>query len=142
MQLVEFWAFAALVDEIRSKSRTSLSFTTGIPLFFLIQFAVMNYFTFVNGLPAYSIIMFFFGSLAYCIDPRLDVTPNGEVCSPVPLNAGLEEPQYASNTGSLDVPPGRYASANIRLPPLHPRPPIWACTSGVRVKNAQQSAHL
>ena len=67
-QLVGFWAFAALVYGIESKRRTSnLPLTSGILLFFVVQCAVMNYFTFVNGLPAYLMMTFFLNSLAYCI---------------------------------------------------------------------------
>ncbi len=62
-QIIGFWAFAALVYGIPSKP-TQLTSTPGIFLFFLIQCAVVNYFTFVNGLPAY-LIMTFLGSLPY-----------------------------------------------------------------------------
>ena len=66
-QSVAFSAFAALVYGTEAK-KTKLSVTPGILLFFLIQSAVMNYFTFVYGLPAYFIMMFFLSFLGYCID--------------------------------------------------------------------------
>ncbi len=67
-QLVGFWAFATLVYGIESKRGTGgLPITPGILLFFLIQSAVMNYFTIVNGLPTYLITMCFLGSLGYYI---------------------------------------------------------------------------
>ena len=68
-QLFGFWAFAALVYGIPSK-QTYLPITPGILLFFLVQSALMNYFTFVNGLPAYLIMIFFLGSLGYYIVER------------------------------------------------------------------------
>ena len=65
-QLVGFGVFGALVYGIPSK-QTVLPITPGILLFFLIQSAVMNYFTFVNGLHAYFVMTAFLSSLACCI---------------------------------------------------------------------------
>jgi len=45
---------------------TVLPVTPEILLFFLIQSAVMSYFTFVNGLPAYLIMIFSLSFFAYC----------------------------------------------------------------------------
>ncbi|KAF8347620.1 hypothetical protein F5887DRAFT_1281239 [Amanita rubescens] len=58
-QIIGFWTFAALAFGIKSKQRASkLHVTPGILLFFLIQSTVTNYLTFVNGLPAYLIMIF------------------------------------------------------------------------------------
>jgi hypothetical protein len=63
------WSLAVLVYGMKSKQKTSNSpVTPGILFFFLIQSAVMNYFTFVNGLPAYLIMMFLLGSLGHYMD--------------------------------------------------------------------------
>ena len=70
---VTFLAFGALIYGIKSKRRTGLV-TPGILLLLLIQSAVMNYFTFVNGLPAYLILTFFLSCLTYCIE-RAGWTP-------------------------------------------------------------------
>ncbi len=56
-QLIGFCSFAALVYGIPSKL-TNLPVTPRILLFLLIQSAVMNYLTFVNGLLAYLIMTF------------------------------------------------------------------------------------
>jgi hypothetical protein len=65
-QFVGFWAFFTLVYGIKSNS--DLLVTRGILLFFLIQSAVMIYFAFVNGLPAYLSMMIFLGSLGHYMD--------------------------------------------------------------------------
>ncbi|KAF8325492.1 hypothetical protein F5887DRAFT_1072634 [Amanita rubescens] len=57
--ILESWAIATLVYGIEPKRRTtSLPVRLGILLFLLIQSALMNYFAFVNGLPAYFVMIF------------------------------------------------------------------------------------
>ena len=61
------WAFAALI--LKSTRRTrNLYVTPGILVFFVFQSAVMNYLTFVIGLPAYLGMMYSLASLAFCIE--------------------------------------------------------------------------
>ena len=87
------WVFAALVYGVPD-GLTEVDVTPGMLLFFLIQSGGMNYFTFVNGLPAY-LIMTFLCSLGFHIggtDWMLDFddeSPNSPLMYVIPPSSHI-----------------------------------------------------